>query len=101
MDRSTAPPSWQRGWQTRRKLEDAFECWIFPVNRGKIMALDAAVRELRGDVIVFSHTSAVLNPDAIRLLVRSFVDPSVGSVSGKYTVTKPHEVSTGASEDFY
>jgi cellulose synthase/poly-beta-1,6-N-acetylglucosamine synthase-like glycosyltransferase len=73
----------------------------FPVNRGKIMTLNAAVRELYGEIIVFSDASAILNPDAARVLVRNFADPSVGSVSGKYTVIKPHEVSIGASEDFY
>jgi poly-beta-1,6-N-acetyl-D-glucosamine synthase len=72
-----------------------------PVNRGKIMALNAAVAELRGEIIVFSDASAILNTDAVRVLVRNFADRSVGSVSGKYTVIKPHEVSIGASEDFY
>ncbi len=73
----------------------------YPVNRGKILTLNAAVRELHGEIIVFSDASALLNPHAVRALVRNFADPSVGSVSGKYTVIKPHEVSIGASEDFY
>jgi poly-beta-1,6-N-acetyl-D-glucosamine synthase len=73
----------------------------FPVNRGKIMALNAAVLHLCGEIIVFSDASAILNADAVRVLVRNFGDRSVGSVSGKYTVIKPHEVSIGASEDFY
>jgi len=73
----------------------------FPINRGKIVTLNAAVEEVRGEIIVFSDASAILNRDAIRVLVRSFADPSVGSVSGKYTVIKPHEVAIGTSEDFY
>jgi poly-beta-1,6-N-acetyl-D-glucosamine synthase len=73
----------------------------FPVNRGKIVTLNAAARQLRGEIIVFSDASAILNADAVRVLVRNFADQSVGSVSGKYTVIKPHEVSIGASEDFY
>ena len=73
----------------------------FPVNRGKILTLNAAVRELRGEIIVFSDASAMLNPDALRKLIRNFADPKVGSVSGKYTVIKPNEVNIGASEDFY
>jgi biofilm PGA synthesis N-glycosyltransferase PgaC len=73
----------------------------FPVNRGKIFTLNAAVRQVSGDIIVFSDASALLKPDAVRLLVRNFADPNVGSVSGKYTVVKAHEVSIGASEDFY
>lgn len=73
----------------------------FPVNRGKIVTLNAAVQELRGEIIVFSDASAILNRDALRMLIRNFADPRVGAVSGKYTVIKPHEVSIGASEDFY
>ncbi|HWF45425.1 MAG TPA: glycosyltransferase family 2 protein [Bryobacteraceae bacterium] len=73
----------------------------FLVNRGKILTLNAAVAESRGAVIVFSDASAILNPDALRLLIRNFADPSVGSVSGKYTVIKPNEVKIGGSEDIY
>ncbi|MGI9073251.1 MAG: glycosyltransferase family 2 protein [Bryobacteraceae bacterium] len=73
----------------------------FPVNRGKIITLNAAARQLRGEIIVFSDASAILNADAVRVLVRNFADQTVGSVSGKYTVMKPDEVSIGASEDFY
>lgn len=73
----------------------------FPVNRGKIMTLNAAVPELRGEIIVFSDASAILNRDALRMLIRNFADSRVGSVSGKYTVIKPHEVNIGSSEDFY
>ena len=73
----------------------------FPVNRGKIVTLNAAVRELRGEIIVFSDASAILNPDALRKLIRNFADRRVGAVSGKYTVIKPNEVNIGASEDFY
>lgn len=73
----------------------------YPVNRGKILTLNAAVQELQGQIIVFSDASAILNRDALRLLIRSFADPRVGSVSGKYTVIKPGEVKIGPSEDFY
>lgn len=73
----------------------------YPVNMGKIMVLNTAVRELSGEIIVFSDASAILNPNALRLLVRNFADAKVGSVSGKYTVIKPHEVDIGGSEDFY
>ncbi|MGC2661643.1 MAG: glycosyltransferase family 2 protein, partial [Bryobacteraceae bacterium] len=73
----------------------------FPVNRGKILTLNAAVAECKGEIIVFSDASAILNPDALRLLIRNFGDSRVGSVSGKYTVIKPNEVKIGGSEDIY
>ena len=73
----------------------------YPVNRGKILTLNAALEEAHGEIVVFSDASAILNPDAIHLLVRNFADPSVGSVSGKYTVIKADEVDIGTSEDTY
>lgn len=73
----------------------------FPSNRGKMATLNAAVPQLRGDIIVFSDAAAMLVGDALRRLVESFADPSVGAVSGRYTVIGPGDVSIGASEDFY
>jgi cellulose synthase/poly-beta-1,6-N-acetylglucosamine synthase-like glycosyltransferase len=73
----------------------------FPVNRGKITTLNAAVREVQGEIIVFSDASAILKRDALRMLIRNFADQRVGAVSGKYTVIKPDDVNIGASEDFY
>ncbi|HTS47306.1 MAG TPA: glycosyltransferase family 2 protein [Bryobacteraceae bacterium] len=73
----------------------------YPCNRGKMATLNASVPHLSGDIIVFSDASALLYPDALRRLVRSFADPDVGAVSGRYTVVQAGEVNTGASEDLY
>jgi cellulose synthase/poly-beta-1,6-N-acetylglucosamine synthase-like glycosyltransferase len=73
----------------------------FPVNRGKIPTLNDGVRELSGEIVVFSDAAAMLYPDSIRKLVANFADPEVGAVSGKYTVIKADEVAIGKSEDFY
>jgi cellulose synthase/poly-beta-1,6-N-acetylglucosamine synthase-like glycosyltransferase len=73
----------------------------YPVNRGKIPAMNDAVGELRGEIVVFSDAAAMLYPDSIRKLVENFADPEVGAVSGKYTVIKADEVHIGKSEDFY
>lgn len=70
-------------------------------NRGKIAALNAAVPQLQGDVIVFSDASAILAPDSVRRLIENFSDPSVGAASGRYCTVKPNEVNIGASEDLY
>jgi cellulose synthase/poly-beta-1,6-N-acetylglucosamine synthase-like glycosyltransferase len=70
-------------------------------NRGKMAALNAAVPELRGEIIVFSDASAMLAPDSVRLLVENFADPSVGAAGGRYQVVKPKQVNIGASEDVY
>jgi cellulose synthase/poly-beta-1,6-N-acetylglucosamine synthase-like glycosyltransferase len=72
-----------------------------PENRGKVAALNAAVPDLRGEIVVFSDASALLAPDAVRRLVENFADPTVGAASGRYRVVKPQEVNIGASEDIY
>lgn len=72
-----------------------------PNNRGKIAALNAAVPELRGEIIVFSDASAILAPDALTRVIENFADPSVGSVCGRYRTVKREEVNIGAPEDFY
>lgn len=50
--------------------------------RGKIPALDAAVREARGEILVFSDANVLVGRGALRALVRSFADPEVGGVAG-------------------
>ena len=49
---------------------------------GKAPALDAAVAEATGDVLVFSDANSIHAPDALRALVRPFADPLVGGVAG-------------------
>ncbi|MEO7144286.1 MAG: glycosyltransferase family 2 protein [Bryobacteraceae bacterium] len=73
----------------------------YPVNRGKVPTLNDAVRELRGEIVVFSDASSMLVRDALRKIAENFADPEVGAVSGKYTVVNPGDVDIGKSEDFY
>jgi glycosyltransferase involved in cell wall biosynthesis len=49
---------------------------------GKAPALDAAVAQATGDVLVFSDANSIYAPDALRALVRPFADPLVGGVAG-------------------
>ncbi len=49
---------------------------------GKAPALDAAVGQANGEVLVFSDANSIYAPDALRALVRPFADPLVGGVAG-------------------
>ena len=73
----------------------------FSQNRGKISVLNDAVREARGEIIVFSDASAILNSDSIRQLVANFADPEVGAVSGIYRVQHAAEAHLGPQEEIY
>ncbi|MEL6447895.1 MAG: glycosyltransferase family 2 protein [Pseudomonadota bacterium] len=50
---------------------------------GKTQALNTAIGETDAEIIVFSDANSLYEPDAIRLLVKHFQDPSVGYVTGK------------------
>lgn len=73
----------------------------YPVNRGKLAALNDTVPGLRGEIVVFSDAASMLRPDALRQLVQCFADPRVGAVSGLYQVHNAEAAELGAQEDFY
>jgi len=73
----------------------------FPKNRGKILAMNDAVPQLKGEIVVFSDASAMLMPDSLRELVANFHDARVGAVSGVYQLKKTEHSSTGGSEQLY
>ena len=49
---------------------------------GKAAALNAALGEARGEIVIFSDANSMFATDAIRAIVRPFADPSVGGVAG-------------------
>ena len=51
--------------------------------QGKTAALNLAVRETRGDILVFSDANSIYSPDAVKKLVSNFSDETVGYVTGK------------------
>lgn len=70
--------------------------------RGKVAALNEAVRHARGTVLVFSDANTVVAPDALRAIARNFADPAVGGVvaSTAYRVEGAGE-SSRRGEDLY
>ena len=65
---------------------------------GKIPALNAAVAQSAGEVLVFSDANSMYTPDALRELVAPFADPTVGAVGGNQRYLKDkseHAASTG------
>jgi cellulose synthase/poly-beta-1,6-N-acetylglucosamine synthase-like glycosyltransferase len=73
----------------------------FPVNRGKIVALNEAVPELRGEIVVFSDASSMLAVNSVRELAANFADPTVGAASGVYQVLNADAAKLGRQEDLY
>jgi cellulose synthase/poly-beta-1,6-N-acetylglucosamine synthase-like glycosyltransferase len=69
---------------------------------GKSAALNYAVPQARGSILVFSDANAMYEPDAIRHLVRHFSNPNVGYVVGNARYyEKGTESSSAQSEGLY
>lgn len=56
---------------------------ILPVSVGKAEALNRAVAQASGDILVFLDTRQSLDPAAVRELVSCFAEHEVGAVSGE------------------
>ena len=57
-----------------------------PTNGGKESAQALAIAHATGEVLVFTDTSAVLEPDALTNIIAPFADPSIGCVSSEDVV---------------
>jgi poly-beta-1,6-N-acetyl-D-glucosamine synthase len=65
-----------------------------PQRQGKSAALNRAVSEATKEILVCSDANTLLNPDAIRQIVRHYQDPTIGGVAGEKKVL----ASTGKDE---
>lgn len=57
--------------------------------KGKTNAQNEAVRSARNPILVFSDATTLYDPDALRFLAASYLDPRVGAVSGRYDYFDP------------
>jgi len=69
--------------------------------QGKTQALNLALRHASTDIVVFADANSIYKPDAIRALVRSFADPSVGYVTGRMVYTNPAGAGIGEGSGRY
>ena len=67
---------------------------------GKSMAENHAIQHVSTPIVVFTDCNTVLNPDAVREMVRHYADPKVGAVSGEKRVLSDGTAS-GAGEGLY
>ncbi len=65
--------------------------------QGKIPALNAAVEQTTGEILVFSDANSMFVPGALNSLLRPFADPKVGAVAGnqRYTTEGRNTASFG------
>ena len=69
---------------------------------GKAMALNAAVAQAQGEVLVFSDANSMFARHTLRALVRPFADPCVGGVAGNQCYEKfLGQAATASGEKSY
>jgi len=69
--------------------------------QGKTPALNMALRHTSSDIVVFADANSIYGPNALRSLVRSFADPSVGYVTGQMIYTNPADAGIGEGSGTY
>lgn len=69
--------------------------------QGKTQALNMAIEHASAEIVVFADANSIYSPGAIRSLVRSFADPSVGYVTGQIVYTNPTGSGVGAGTGSY
>lgn len=62
---------------------------------GKIPAVNAAMQYLNGDILVMTDANSDFKSDAIRQLVKSFADPTIGGVAGNQVYAKDKTAADG------
>jgi len=70
--------------------------------KGKIAAMNRAVKQIYTPIIIFSDANTQLCNDAVRLIVALFRDPKTGCVSGEKRIQQSNEeAAAGAGEGLY
>jgi cellulose synthase/poly-beta-1,6-N-acetylglucosamine synthase-like glycosyltransferase len=72
------------------------------LRQGKSAAMNRAIREVGTEIVIFSDANTLLNPGAIRAIVRHYEDPRVGGVAGEKKILTSDDANVaGAGEGFY
>jgi len=73
-----------------------------PQRQGKIMAVERAMPEVSGEIVVFTDANTLLNKEALKNIVRHFANEKVGVVSGeKRILNREKDEAAGAGEGIY
>ncbi len=73
-----------------------------PERRGKIAAVERAMKYVDTDIVIFTDANTMLNKDVIRNMVRHYKDERVGAVAGEKRIAdKEKDAANGAGEGIY
>ena len=63
---------------------------------GKLAAINRAIAQADGDIVVFSDSNNMYDPDAVRKLIAPFSDPTVGATTGAKLIIQDGSELSGA-----
>ncbi len=61
----------------------------YPERRGKPSVINDTVERATGEIVVLSDATTLIDADAVRRVVRRFLDPKVGAVNGELRFESP------------
>lgn len=67
-----------------------------PERRGKTAALNHGISMVRSEITMMTDANTIVNPEAVREIVRCFQDPQVACVAGEKRVMARHEGQAAA-----
>lgn len=74
---------------------------FLPEHAGKATALNHAVGDAQGEIIVFTDGRQMIAPEALKNLLADFADPSVGCVSGELMLSDSSDAPSGHGVGVY
>ncbi|MFH1119759.1 MAG: glycosyltransferase family 2 protein [Bacteroidota bacterium] len=73
-----------------------------PERAGKIGAMNRGMKLVTTPYVIFTDANTMLNPEAVRNIIRHYADPLVGGVAGeKRIATREKDAAAGAGEGIY
>jgi len=78
------------------------ELMHLPERKGKIDAMNRAMRQVKGEIVIFTDANTYLNKEAVINIICHFENQHIGVVSSeKRILVKGSEVAVGAGEGIY
>jgi len=84
-----------------KNFTDKIRLYNYPKRDGKTNLINKTIPKLRGEIIVFSDASALLEKDALLKLTKHFFDEKIGCVSGKYKILDQKKSTRAKGESIY
>jgi len=85
----------------KRYVGQSVKLLIQSERNGKMAALNRAIPDAKGEIIVFTDASTAFDKNAVKYLVRNFNDERIGCVSGRFGYTSSSGTKAEIGETLY